>query len=76
MSEHNHPDVVNICSIPTIADLDCHHILHISIYDKLLLSYQESSCDSISGFAFPEVFYFENAGVPFDVANNFDIISS
>ena len=76
MADQNCPDVVNISSIPTIADLDNHCHLHISIYDKLLLSYHDSSCDTISGFAFPEVFYFENAGVPFDIANNYDVISS
>ena len=41
-----------------------------------MLSYHDSSCDAIGGFAFPEVFYFENAGVPFDIANNYDVISS
>ena len=76
MSEHNCPDVVKIGSNPTIADWDSQRFLHKSIYDKLLLSYHDSSCDAIGGFAFPEVFYFENAGVPFDIANNFDVISS
>ena len=76
MSEHNRPDVVKIGSNPTIADLDSRHFLHKSIYDKLLLLYHDSSFDAIGGFAFPEVFYFENAGVPFDIANNYDVISS
>ena len=76
MSEHNCPDIVKVGSNPTIADWDSQRFLHKSIYDKLLLSYHDSSCDAISGFAFPEVFYFENAGVPFDIANNYDVISS
>ena len=76
MAGQNCPDVVKVGSNPTRADLDSQCFLHKSIYDKLLLSNQVSSCDAISGFAFPEVFYFENAGVPFDIANNFDVISS
>ena len=59
-----------------IADLDSWCFLHKSIYDKLLLSNHDSSCDAITGFSFPEVFYFENSSVPFDIANNFDVISS
>ena len=74
MSEHNRPDVVKICSNPTIVDLDSQQVWHKSIYGILLLSYHDSSYDAISSFAFPEVFYFENAGVPFDIANNFDVI--
>ena len=53
MSEHNRPDVVNIGSNPTIADLDSQCFLHKSVYDKLLLSYHDSSCDAIGGFDFP-----------------------
>ena len=76
MADQNCPDVVNICSILTMADSDSQLFLHKWVYDKLLLSYHDSSCDAISGFAFPEVFYFENAGVPFDIAINCDVISS
>ena len=76
MSEHNRPDVVKIGSNPTIADLDSQCFLHKSIYDKILLSYHDSLCDGICGFPFPEVFYLETAGVPFDIASKFDVISS
>jgi hypothetical protein len=41
-----------------------------------LISYHDSSCQAIHGFAFPERFYFENASVPSEIANNFDVISS
>ena len=76
MVDQNCPDVVNIGSNPTMADLDSRRFLHKSIYDKLLLSYHDSSCQVINGFAFPEVLYFENAGVPAEITNNFDVISS
>ena len=76
MTDQNRPDVVNIGSNPTMADLDTCHFLLRSIYDSLLLSYHDSSSQAINGFAFPEVFYFENAGVPSEIANNFDVISS
>ena len=76
MADQNRPDVVSIGSSPTMSDLDSRCFLHTSIYDKLLLSYDDSSCQDINGFAFPEVFYFENAGVPAEITNNFDVISS
>ena len=76
MADQNCPDAVNIGSNPTMADLDSHRFLHKSIYDKLLLSYHDSSCQAINGFAFPEVLYFENAGVLSEITNNFDVISS
>jgi hypothetical protein len=75
IADQNHSDVVNIGSNPTIANLDSYSFLYKSINDKLLLSYHDSSFDSFIGFAFPEVFYFENAGIPFDIANNFEDIS-
>jgi hypothetical protein len=76
MVDQNCPDVVNICSNPTMVDLNSHHFLHKSIYNRLLLSYHDSSCQAKNRFAFPEVLYFENASVPSEIANNFDVISS
>ena len=75
MADQYCPDVVNIGSNPTMADLDSHCFLHKSIFDRLMLSYHDSSCQAIHGFAFPEVFYFENACVPSEIAYNFDLIS-
>ena len=76
MVNQNHQDVVNIVSNPTMVDLDSCRFLHKSIYDRLLLSYQDSTCQAINGFAFPEVFYFENDGVPSEITNSFDVLSS
>jgi hypothetical protein len=76
MADQNCLDVVNIGSNPTMADFDSCCFLHKSIYDRLLLSYHDSSCQAIYGFAFPKEFYFENAGVPSEITNNFDVISS
>jgi hypothetical protein len=76
MADQNCPGVVNIGSNPTMADLESCCFLHTSMFERLLLSYYDSSCQAINGFAFPEVFYFENAGGPSEIANNFDIISS
>lgn len=75
IADQNHPDVVNIGSNPTIAHLDSHCFLYKSINDKLLLKYHDSSFDSFIGFTFPEVFYFVNGGISFDIANNFKDIS-
>ena len=44
MAEQHLPDVVSIGSNPTMADLDSCCFLHQSIYDRLLLSYQDSFC--------------------------------
>ena len=76
VADQNCPDVVNIGSNPTMADLDSCHFLHKSIYDSLLLSYHDSSCQAKNRFAFREVLNFENTGVPSKIANNFDVISS
>jgi hypothetical protein len=59
-----------------MANLESCHFLHKSIYGTLLLSYHDSSCQAINGFAFSEVFYFENADVPSEITINFDVTSS
>ena len=47
-----------------------------AIYDILLLSYNDTTNNVINGFAFPEVMYFEQAGVSVDVASEFDVLPS
>ena len=70
------PLLVNIDSNPTIADLNSCCFVHKDIYDKLLLSYYDLTGESISGFAFPEIQYFEHVGVCNNIAADFDNISS
>ena len=76
MADVNRPFVVNIGSNPTMATLDNHQFLHKSIYDILHLSYYYTTNNVINGFAFPEVVYFEQAGVSIDVASEFDVLTS
>jgi hypothetical protein len=42
----------------------------------LLLSYNDTTNNVISGFALPEVMYFEQAGVYIDFASEFDVLTS
>ena len=76
MLEKNCPLVVNIGSNPTIADLDSCCFVHKGICDKLLFSYYDLTCESISGFTFPEIQFFEHVGVCNNIAADFDNISS
>ena len=76
MVDENRPHVLNLGSIPTMAVLDSRKFLHKAIYDKLLLSYNDITNNAISGFAYPEVEYFQLVGVCNNVANDFDCISS
>ena len=50
--------------------------VHKDIYDKLLFSYYDLTCESTSGFAIPEIQYFEHVGVCNNIAADFDNISS
>ena len=59
-----------------IADLGSRHIVHNGIFDKHLRSYYDLTCESISGFSFPEIQYFEHVGVCNNIAADFDNISS
>ena len=68
--------VVNIGSNATMVDLDSPCLVHNCIYDKLLVSYYDLTCESISGFAFPEIQFFEHVGVCNNIAADFDNISS
>jgi hypothetical protein len=76
MADVNRLFVVNIGSNPTMAALDSHQFLHKPIYDILLLSYNDTTNNVINGFAFPEVMYFELAGVSMNVASEFVILTS
>ena len=76
MADENRPHVVKIGSNPTMAALDSRQFLHKAIYDILLLSYNDTTNNAISGFAFPEVVYFEQAGVCIDIPSDFDVLTS
>ena len=76
MLDENRPHVLKLGSIPTMAALDSRKFLHKEIYDKLLSSYNDITNNAISGFAYPEVEYFQLVGVCNNVANDFDCISS
>ena len=76
MADVNRLFVVNIGSNPTMAALDSRQFLHKAIYDILLLSYNDTTNNVINGFAFPEVVYFEQAGVSIDIASEFDVLTS
>ena len=52
MADENRPHVVKIGSNPTMAALDSRQFLHKAIYDILLLSYNDTTNNAISGFAF------------------------
>jgi hypothetical protein len=76
MADVNRPFVINIGSNATMATLDSRQFLHKAIYDILLLSYNDTTNNVINGFVFPEVMYFEQAGVSIDVASEFDVLTS
>jgi hypothetical protein len=75
MLDENRPHVLKLGSIPTMAALDSQKFLHKEIYDKLLSSYNGITNNAISGFAYPEVEYFQLMSVCNNVANDFDCIS-
>ena len=59
-----------------MAAMDRLKFLHKEIYDKHLSSYNDKTTNAISGFAYPEVEYFQIVGVCNNVTNDFDCISS
>ena len=59
-----------------MAALDSRQFLHKAIYDIMLLSYNDTTNNAVSGFAFLEVVYFEQAGVCIDITFDFDVITS
>ena len=76
MMDDNRPHVLKLGSIPTMGALYSWKSLHKEIYDNLLSSYNDITNNAISGFAYPEVEYFQLVGVCNNVANDFDCISS
>ena len=76
MADEIRPHVVIIGSNPTMATLDSCQFLHRVFYNILLLSSNDTTNNAISGFSFPEVVYFEQAGVCIDVPSDFDVLTS
>ena len=68
--------VINIGSHFTIEYLKSPRFLHKSIYNTLLLSCFDLFCEALNDFAFPDVFYFVNAGVTSEIGDNFDVMPS